>query len=415
MSALYNVEANRIILVGYYLGCVGYGISATLFVLCFRALYQRVRENRTSAMLMGYICTMFLLSSLGNAFEIEGSTIGFITYWNYPGGFYQSDIPLSDTWRFNATDIIYIVSSVLQDSLLLYRFWIIYSGNLIALFLPTLMFVATTIGSCVFIATFTRPGSSFLERSSVSVGLIQVSISIAFNVLVTAMIVVRLLLMRRHLRGLMGSSAAMPYVSVMAILIESAFIYTAFGIVAVAAYGIGIPLSTLFLPLFGQITSIAPFLIILRMAEGRAWSNDTVAITNTTSTRFTTIMWEPEQQNVPTSDAGMIELTEHSHRSRRLIVTIHRTFLAVLRDAAESGFTKGSMATAKTTTVRFATARNRRTVPVVLQTVWVLLEESTESAEEMTISERSKDAASHWQVETGQLSCVDYRHEVSGS
>ncbi|OBZ65274.1 hypothetical protein A0H81_14782 [Grifola frondosa] len=188
-QAPYDVEANRIVLVGYCLGCIGYGISSTLFILCSRALYHRVRKNRTSAMLMVYICIMFLLSSLGNAFDIEQVTLGFVEYRDYPGGFYQSEIPLNRTWLFNGSHILFIISSVLQDSLLLYRFWIIYSGNFIILFLPTLMFVGITISSCVFIGAFMRDDSDFLAKSSVSIGLVQVSISLAFNVLVTAMIV----------------------------------------------------------------------------------------------------------------------------------------------------------------------------------------------------------------------------------
>ncbi|OBZ65323.1 hypothetical protein A0H81_14792 [Grifola frondosa] len=292
-EAPYDVVANRIILVGYCLGCIGYGISSTLFILCFRALYQLVKKNRT---------TWEMPSRLSKSLLVSSNT-GI-----YSGGFYQLETPLNSTWVSNGSYVLSSITSVLQDSLLLYRFWIIYSGNFVALFLPTLMFVGIIISCCIFTAAFMRGEKDFFAKSSVDVGMIQVSISITFNVLVTAMIVARLLLMRRRLRTSLGSSAAAPYVSVMAMFVESAFMYTAYGVVAGAIYGAGSPLSSLFDPLYGQVTAIAPLLIILRIAEGRAWSKDTLAITNTTNIQFTTVLWDPEQQNVSTSGPGMAEV-----------------------------------------------------------------------------------------------------------
>ena len=74
-----------------------------------------------------------------------------------------------------------------------------------------------------------RPGSSILLANSVKFGLAYWSLSVAVNVVVTALIVLRLYTARRRLAEAMGTAgrdSGKLYTNVSAILVESAALYT---------------------------------------------------------------------------------------------------------------------------------------------------------------------------------------------
>ncbi|KAF5329904.1 hypothetical protein D9758_018697 [Tetrapyrgos nigripes] len=146
------------------------------------------------------------------------------------------------------------------------------------------MFPASFILSCFLIAMLSQPTVTFWTKISFHLALSFWSISIAFNVIVTFLIAARLLLMRQRSSKLLGYHSSSPYTTVSAMLIESAFIYSSTGLAFLISYGVNSPVQNLFLPLLGQVQSIAPLLIILRVAEGKGWSKDTAnAITHTSS------------------------------------------------------------------------------------------------------------------------------------
>ena len=87
-----------------------------------------------------------------------------------------------------------------------------------------------------------RPGSSILLANSVKFGLAYWSLSVAVNVVVTALIVLRLYTARRRLAEAMGTAgrdSGKLYTNVSAILVESAALYTIPAIIFLVGYGIG--------------------------------------------------------------------------------------------------------------------------------------------------------------------------------
>jgi hypothetical protein len=122
------------------------------------------------------------------------------------------------------------------------------------------------------------------------------------TVILTSLIAGRLLFMRYRIRKLIGTQSPTPYVTVTAMLVESAALYSINGVVVLISYGVNSPVQNLVLPLLGQTQasaariliehsyptylpqSIAPMLIILRVAQNQAWSVETE--TNLTAIRF---------------------------------------------------------------------------------------------------------------------------------
>ena len=111
-------------------------------------------------------------------------------------------------------------------------------------------------------AELSRPGETIWSTISVNLAIPYWSISIALNVILTLCIAGRLFYVRLQLRHIMGAAPMTLYVSVSAMLIESASLYSINGIIFIVSYGINSPVQNLALPLLGQ-TQASPLLNIL--------------------------------------------------------------------------------------------------------------------------------------------------------
>lgn len=150
--------------------------------------------------------------------------------------------------------VVYGITLILQDGLLLYRCWIIYGKRTSAIVLPTLLFfvaLGSTIASLTLLFHL-RESFWYHGRMILALGLSSLSCTI----LLTLAIVSRLLVLRYNVRGILASSSV-PYVSLSGIFVESAFIYTAGTISFLIAYYLQSPLQNLVLPiaLQAQVTS----------------------------------------------------------------------------------------------------------------------------------------------------------------
>ncbi|KAJ7048680.1 hypothetical protein C8F01DRAFT_1213631 [Mycena amicta] len=257
-SQLWN---ERSILAGLFLGTVGFGVHLTLFVECVQALRAR-REGRRNRELLLFVCILFVLGNIGNATNIVFGQKTFIDDRNYPGGPNAFFVEQSTNWSAVVCNSVYIVNSWFQDALLVYRFWTIWGSNYYVVALPVLAFLSSMVLSAILIAELSQPGNTFWTTISVNLAIPYWSISISMTVILTTLIAGRLLFMRYRLQRLMGRNTPTPYVTLSAMLVESAMIYSINGLVFLISYGINSP-------------SIAPLLIVLRVARGHAWSGST--------------------------------------------------------------------------------------------------------------------------------------------
>lgn len=147
-------------------------------------------------------------------------------------------------------------------------------------------------------------------RAGISVQLFTsyFSLSIALNILLTLAIVTKLLIVRRRIKHHAADSERLAqYVTVSAMMVESAALYAVCGILFLVPWGLKNTVEQLVLPTLGQaevrfvsayflncsfltrsMQSLAPLLIIVRVAQGRAWSSDTESRLNGSTIRFGT-------------------------------------------------------------------------------------------------------------------------------
>ncbi|KAJ3507744.1 hypothetical protein NLJ89_g6130 [Agrocybe chaxingu] len=123
-----------------------------------------------------------------------------------------------------------------------------------------------------------RPHATFFIGKSLTYGIYWVSLTVSFNVLITLLICGRLLSSYLNLRRIGGTALARERLGVIAILVESAFPFSACGVVMAVLYGIGSPAAVGSAEVWGVIVGLSPQLIILRVAMGRAVTSETLMV-----------------------------------------------------------------------------------------------------------------------------------------
>ncbi|KAL9710485.1 hypothetical protein Ac2012v2_006019 [Leucoagaricus gongylophorus] len=270
---LYN---ERTIIDGLFLGTIAYGVHLTLFIWCFHLLLRK-KKSRSEYLLMIYVVLLFIMGNIGNGTNIKVGELTFVDNRNFPGGpneyFSQGGGTVGLT-----CNVIYIINTWFQDGLLLYRFWMFFArdGRWYLVLLPGVMLLASVALSLILIIMLCVPGITLWSTISINLAIPYWAISIALNVIITACIAARLLYMRYQMRRALIESGS-EYISITSMMVESAAIYTANGLIFLVSYAVNSPIQNLALPVLGQTQSIAPLLIILRVLQGRAWSSSSLA------------------------------------------------------------------------------------------------------------------------------------------
>lgn len=152
------------------------------------------------------------------------------------------------------------------------------------------------------------------------------AISLSLNVLVTIAIVSRLMMYRRRISSVLGSSHGSQYTSVAAMVVESASVYSAFSIVFLVFLALNSPLSSIFLQSLCQVQISATLLIIFRVASGKGWNSHS-------RTTFTDI-----GTGLGTSGSGSMHRPETGYHMNKVST--------IQLNASRSVFTKASSLTA---------------------------------------------------------------------
>ncbi|KAJ6561385.1 hypothetical protein DFH09DRAFT_920938 [Mycena vulgaris] len=284
-ESAYDLWVERSNMNGVLLSGVAYGI---LFTITFQTVLLFLKAPRKAIPwgLIAYMSVMFILASIGFGINANFNQKTYIDDRNFPGG------PNTFTVEFYATTLnmvgftAYTVMSWMADGLVLWRFTLIWSYNYWLSAFPGLMFLGSIASSITFIISIIQSEDTFWSTKSVQFGIAYWSLSIALNIILTLSITTRIWLVRRRLHNAlsaqdsgMGVQNSRQYVSIVAMLIESAALYAVWSTVFLICYARNTPFQNILLPPLGQVQGIAPALILFRVAQGRAWSQKTANVT----------------------------------------------------------------------------------------------------------------------------------------
>jgi len=353
----YTLVLERTSLAGQFVACVFYGMELLLFILTAHLMLTSPRTSQGPPQLPGtpasrfrnftrdwkyllYITIQFILCSIGIGGGSKNVILAFVDDRGFPGG----PIPWSNAYYNTKPSVLanvaFIVSIWLQDGFLLFRFLIIWQYNWFAFILPCLIYLASAAFSILLLIQLSTTGLDINATTNQHVGIIFWSLSIALNVLLTALIVGRLAWLGRVIgkalaslerqnsnvsmekttetlspsslrrsnfsavgsteaqnSSLRSTTAGRPsqkpttkfsaisyanftdtYTSVGAMLIESAALYTAFNVSFLVCFIVSEPGSYILLTVVGVLAAFSPTLIAYRVFQGKGWSSETSEI-----------------------------------------------------------------------------------------------------------------------------------------
>ncbi|KAJ7039532.1 hypothetical protein C8F04DRAFT_1254813 [Mycena alexandri] len=168
-----------------------------------------------------------------------------------------------------------VTANFLGDGLMLYRCHVFWGHSRVAMALPVLLYLGSVAMGITTTIQSGLPGGDLFEGITVNFGIPWIVLTIVFNILVTAMIAVRLFSVHSKVNRVVGKAVRKRYTGLLAILVESAAPFTILGVVYLALYIKELPESLAFADIWGCFVSLSPQAIILRVAMGGAWTKDT--------------------------------------------------------------------------------------------------------------------------------------------
>ncbi|KAF8128940.1 hypothetical protein EV363DRAFT_1451422 [Boletus edulis] len=252
-----------------------FGIQVTLCAFSFLAVLNKRATNhsRMRIAVLAYVAVSFAITTAGQGLLLEFIQMGFITHRNYSGGpsaFFNDEysVPVNI-----GCTILYVCANWMNESLLVWRCYVVCrSGDRpwpLGVFIPLSLLLAVLGSGSLFIS------SAFHFTPPVSYTLAYGISSLILNLTATGFIAGRLLAYRRRVVSSLGRAQGQHYVSIAAVVVESAAVYTVFLIVVIVAYAIGSPATNMLQQVIVQVQSITSLLIILRVARGEGWHSAT--------------------------------------------------------------------------------------------------------------------------------------------
>ncbi|KAK7688220.1 hypothetical protein QCA50_008590 [Cerrena zonata] len=250
-------------------GAMAYGVHMAIFVT---TLYHILYNNRKIWWQFMLIVSLFALGTINISCNLNFNQKAWIDNRNYPEGpigYLQNEQAIPVDTIGNAAGCI---TTFLADGFLLYRCFLVWNDRPWVLILPSLAYIASTVMSVLTVVAAARPGSTLWAKTTLKVSVPYWGLTMALNITLSLLLILRLLSMQRTLRQVLGEDYARVYAKIVSMSVESALPYALVSFIFIVLYGIQNNAYVLFIPLLVQVQCIAPELIILQVARGKAWS-----------------------------------------------------------------------------------------------------------------------------------------------
>ncbi|KAJ6562306.1 hypothetical protein B0H19DRAFT_942782 [Mycena capillaripes] len=266
----------------------------TLWVICVYFLRQQIRtgsrDRARSAFLLGYISLRFIFGTLYTIMTTHATTISYVQHRDFSGGpeVYNNFVLFSAPVSITNT-ISYIFSNWMAEALSLWRLAVLYHRSpytkLVVAF-PALIYLSTIAMGIMLIIQTAHPLGSLWANGTLNFALPYFTLSVSMTVITTVIMITWLILARRRLQHLLGSSEdSEPYIGIAAMLCESCALYSIFSLIFIALYAVNNPVQYVFFASLANVQIIAPLLIIFRVSQGRVWTRTTEKNLSSTTER----------------------------------------------------------------------------------------------------------------------------------
>ncbi|KAG2111735.1 hypothetical protein DEU56DRAFT_749539 [Suillus clintonianus] len=254
---------------------VGYGAVLTIYVQCLFLLVHSPMRRAPRLFFFGYTTAMFILETLYAAENSRRVWISFVINWDSTTSPTGYEISLWRDWASIAAMACYIVSNWLADALMLWRCIILFRNMKNTRWLipvPCSMFLAV-IATSINLLVNTAEVSNSIEAMSKAY-CIFVVVDLSFNIITTLLIAACIMIHRAKLEKSTGSRRhGREYTSIITMTTESCMISAISSIVYLVLYTMDNFVQYPFMVIQSQMQIIAPFILISRILQGKAWTD----------------------------------------------------------------------------------------------------------------------------------------------
>ncbi|KAI0296488.1 hypothetical protein B0F90DRAFT_1819923 [Multifurca ochricompacta] len=252
-------------LIGFACEAVTYGAYFILFILSMVMISKmRQAKRRINAPIVIASTLLFLVCTAHFAIEFNHF---YITLKEIGVNHYADE-----TNPLIGADLLISVADLIGDAILIYRCWLIWGKNYFVIIIPSLCAVAgfACVAEVSHLLLGINPSAPVAPVALVPLATAGYALPLATNAIVTLLIAFRIwyLSPESHpsLRGLHPPSRTARHV--IAIVVESGFLYLITQILFVALFAAKHPAQAIIAVIAVQIYGIAPTLIIIRVARG---------------------------------------------------------------------------------------------------------------------------------------------------
>ncbi|KAF5380580.1 hypothetical protein D9615_004674 [Tricholomella constricta] len=266
---------------GMLLGGVSYGVYFLLTMQAIISLVKKARQRAafTHLVLLSYIIITFILATIGFAGNAKYTQTIWIDSRDVPGGPPVLITTELDFWINRMALSCYYVMEWFMSALLLYRCIIIWDRNIAVVVLMTSLFLGSIAMSVLVLVQ-----SRIKDFYDINVQIAYLSLTVGTNILYTLLVVTRLLMAHGDVKRNMGKEQAGTYITIIAMIVESAAMYSVLGVLYIASFATHSNCSNLIFLSISHVQGIAQLLIILRVAEGRAFTGTVQTRSRATTT-----------------------------------------------------------------------------------------------------------------------------------
>ncbi|KAH9914363.1 uncharacterized protein BXZ73DRAFT_54998 [Epithele typhae] len=297
--------------IGNNFNAILYGVVLVLYYFTISAvLDEKRKKSKTDKFFLAYSTVLLCCNTIFVATEAVFGEEMWVVNADYPGGMdaYLGDF--ASVWYQTLGTAATLFQNYLSDALLLYRCYVIWRDFRV-LIVPSMLYIGSIVAGIANLAESARPGAFYFSGLAQQFGTAYTSCIVALNILLSLLICGRILFSMRRLGVTLGDDMMQQYAGAAAIVVESAALYTVFGIAYLISFAIESDTSILFLSLHVMFCCISPLLIVLRVMSGRAWSKERAS-------EFTSvIVFSGETGASASTQIGMGSHPKHSDLSLR--------------------------------------------------------------------------------------------------
>ncbi|KAJ7598601.1 hypothetical protein C8J56DRAFT_169818 [Mycena floridula] len=212
-------------LVSIFIQTLLYGAYTVVFALTFWVLvYKRPNREPLNKSMLGFSVTMFVLATMHIAVNYSRILKAFVVYQDEPGGPASFFNQLSETTQILGS-AIYVVQTLVGDSVVLYRCYLVWGRRLSIIAFPFLLLLGSTACGIGILYSF----AVVVPEAEIFVVQLQdwivsfFSLTLATNIICTSLVAFRIWHVNRQVMSFVNHN----FMPIILLVVESGAIYSA--------------------------------------------------------------------------------------------------------------------------------------------------------------------------------------------